>query len=964
VTHLDSLGREVVAISHNRWQRDGAMREEKAVTFSKLDAEGKPLWIEDARGNRVMEYITPPGAEAGYTPCYDIAGNVLAQYSMDGGGRWMVADAAGQPFHGWDANERAREDGSLVLEQRRVHTTYDALRRPLEQRLHLDGGAALVVERFVYGEAHPEAEARNLRGQAWRHDDPSGLVMQQRFDFQGNLLEASRQLSRSHRESVIDWATETPAEEVFSQRTSYDALGRMSRQENWHREGQPPAIYSPRYNQRGVLAGESLTVRGQETQAIRQISYDAKGQRTRIAYGNGTATRYHYDPETFRLLQLRTTRNSPGERLPEPPSLLRNANVLQNLYYTYDPVGNISEILDDAYEPVFFNNQRVEPRNRYSYDALYRLIEASGRENHQATDAPDRAEAEPYAVRFPISDQALRNYSQSYAYDAVGNILEIRHRADGGSWTRQSTYATNSNRLLRSWTGDGRRNAVDVRYDSHGSMLNLANTPEAYGLRWDYRDMIHRVNLGGGGQAFYSYDAGKQRSRKRIEHNGNRVEERLYLGGMEVYRRWLNGSLVEEIETHHLFAGEQRLLIVEDVQLTDNPNLNAGLLHRYQYGNHLGSVSLELTGDEDPQVISYEEYHPYGTTAYRARNAALRATAKRYRYTGMERDEETGLSYHTARYYLPWLGRWGSVDPIGVAAGLNLWSYTNAKSISFADTNGQCEISSEPRLTSAFSAWSSAMRGLGRAGANLIMSLPSLVGLATGNPDTVISEDDYPEPEYQQEQPNETIERPGGPPPDPPERPRSLQERVRRLRQVMQESYERRHGLQRPDIRRPGIVVIEPIQPPPAWVGAGLPPLEELLNPEVIPPPPAWVAGLPPLDELLNPEGRPPPNGAVVAPPTTEELPETTTESEETITTTRPVTDESRRLEESEPDVGTRASDSVPFYPMRPDGQVPIFIFPIFSPLPSFGLPSWLLRLLGISEAGSTSPILLAPTMA
>jgi len=362
--------------------------------------------------------------------------------------------------------------------------------------------------------------------------------------------------------------------------------------------------------------------------------------------------------------------------------------VLQNLDYTYDPVGNISEILDDAHEPVFFNNQRVEPRSRYSYDALYRLIETSGRENHQATDAPDRTEAEPYAVRFPISDQALRNYSQSYAYDAVGNILEIRHRADGGSWTRQSTYATNSNRLLRSWTGDGRRNAVDVRYDSHGSMLNLANTPEAYGLRWDYRDMIHRVNLGGGGQAFYSYDAGKQRSRKRIEHNGNRVEERLYLGGMEVYRRWLNGSLVEEIETHHLFAGEQRLLIVEDVQLTDNPNLNAGLLHRYQYGNHLGSVSLELTGDEDPQVISYEEYHPYGTTAYRARNAALNATAKRYRYTGMERDEETGLSYHTARYYLPWLGRWVAADRNSNEICPNLYAYVCAKPILLHDSSG------------------------------------------------------------------------------------------------------------------------------------------------------------------------------------------------------------------------------------------------------------------------------------
>jgi RHS repeat-associated protein len=238
---------------------------------------------------------------------------------------------------------------------------------------------------------------------------------------------------------------------------------------------------------------------------------------------------------------------------------------------------------------------------------------------------------------------------------------------------------------------------VDVRYDSHGSMLNLANTPEAYGLRWDYRDMIHTANLGGGGMAYYSYDAGKQRSRKRIEHNGNRVEERLYLGGMEVYRRWLNGSLVEEIETHHLFAGEQRLLIVEDVQLTDNPNLTAGVLYRYQYSNHLGSVSLELTGDVAPQVISYEEYHPYGTTAYRARNAALNATAKRYRYTGMERDEETGLSYHTARYYLPWLGRWGSCDPTKLIDGINIYSYSQNNTCALKDDSGTQSRPSSPQ---------------------------------------------------------------------------------------------------------------------------------------------------------------------------------------------------------------------------------------------------------------------------
>ena len=63
----------------------------------------------------------------------------------------------------------------------------------------------------------------------------------------------------------------------------------------------------------------------------------------------------------------------------------------------------------------------------------------------------------------------------------------------------------------------------------------------------------------------YNYDASKQRTRKRIEHEGDLTEERLYLGGMEVYRRWRGDDPVEEIETHHLFVEDQRVLLVEDV---------------------------------------------------------------------------------------------------------------------------------------------------------------------------------------------------------------------------------------------------------------------------------------------------------------------------------------------------------------------------------------------------------------
>ena len=48
-------------------------------------------------------------------------------------------------------------------------------------------------------------------------------------------------------------------------------------------------------------------------------------------------------------------------------------------------------------------------------------------------------------------------------------------------------------------------------------------------------------------------------------------------------------------------------------------------------------------------IISYEEYYPYGSTSYEA-GRSLRRSLKRYRYTGKERDEETGFYYHGARY--------------------------------------------------------------------------------------------------------------------------------------------------------------------------------------------------------------------------------------------------------------------------------------------------------------------------
>src|SRR5690606_18803068 len=113
----------------------------------------------------------------------------------------------------------------------------------------------------------------------------------------------------------------------------------------------------------------------------------------------------------------------------------------------------------------------------------------------------------------------------------------------------------------------------------------------------------------------------------------------------------------------------------------------------YQLENHLGSSSMEL--DHEGEVISYEEYHPYGTTAFHTTRGAAEVSAKRYRYTGKERDEETGLYYHGARYYAPWLGRWTAADPLGIAEpgrpDLNLYAYVRGKVLSFSEPNGTDE---------------------------------------------------------------------------------------------------------------------------------------------------------------------------------------------------------------------------------------------------------------------------------
>jgi hypothetical protein len=129
-----------------------------------------------------------------------------------------------------------------------------------------------------------------------------------------------------------------------------------------------------------------------------------------------------------------------------------------------------------------------------------------------------------------------------------------------------------------------------------------------------------------------------------------RREERSYVGPFEIWRSYDgSGATQDELETLHVMDSERRIAMVETVTWTDGDAVeDLEPKWRYQLDDHLGTSCGEVT--EAGLVIRWEEYHPYGTTALWSFDGTREVSGKRYRYTGMERDEETGLGYHSARY--------------------------------------------------------------------------------------------------------------------------------------------------------------------------------------------------------------------------------------------------------------------------------------------------------------------------
>lgn len=585
-----------------------------------------------------------------------LTGNAVLERNVDSGCTTSLYDATGHMADHWSANGTTRQ------------YLYDHCARPVAIQSRSDGNMR-TIQRISYGPADAGSAARNQCGRVCRHDDDSGTLLFDGYTLRG---ETSAQRQRFLSQLVApDWPTEVAARDALLE--PGDGYLSVSR---FDAGGAPIGLTDakgnrqvPRYDMTGQESARTLhTAAGTQHELALAIEFDAAARITRQSLGNGVARHTQYCERSGRLVHMQAVR-ARGE-------------IVQDLRYDYDPVGNVFSVTDATQATQYFANQRIEPTQCYSYDTLYQLTSASGRE---AANTDGHGPGMPGLQ--PLSDDSrLRNYTQRYTYDASGNLLQLRHVNGHSNWTRTLGVAHNSNRALPERDGQvPDEAAITAGFDQAG---NLRELQPGQRLIWNGSNQLEQVTPvaradGDDDYERYAYGHDGLRTRKFASaqgHGGARVTEVRYLPGLEIRTDSGRGEELYVIEAQ---AGGSGIRLLHWQSEPPESLTNDQL--RYSLDNALGSCTVELDGTA--QLLSREEYYPFGGTAcWTARNA-VEANYKTVRYSGKERDA-SGLYYYGLRYYAPWLQRWINPDPGGVIDGLNLYRMVGNNPITLRDEQG------------------------------------------------------------------------------------------------------------------------------------------------------------------------------------------------------------------------------------------------------------------------------------
>ena len=264
---------------------------------------------------------------------------------------------------------------------------------------------------------------------------------------------------------------------------------------------------------------------------------------------------------------------------------------------------------------------------------------------------------------------SLELYQQIYAYDTGNNLTNLSHQAKSNTWQQTISIHTSNNH--------GTENNKQNNFDANGNLLHLDNIAN---LDWYYNNTLNKLTKADKPNTtqYYVYDYQGKRVRTVTKSNHQVQSQRDYLPALDIsINQTKQQSTILHIGTHILSKSSENN--------TQPPHQT-----RYQLNSHLQSNTLEL--DDKAQTLSYEHYYPYGGTAIIAGKDKTQVQQKRYRYTGKERDDSSGLYYYGARYLAPWLTRWISPDATGVVDGLNLYVYVDNNPLKYIDPTGHVKV--------------------------------------------------------------------------------------------------------------------------------------------------------------------------------------------------------------------------------------------------------------------------------
>ena len=429
-----------------------------------------------------------------------------------------------------------------------------------------------------------------------------------------------------------------------------NSTGRLCRVE----EGPLQTTYS--YNQAGQITQFGRNVSGVNFSTT--TTYNPAGRMTTLGYPSGRNMAYEYDVNG-RLRTLRTTINGVitdiianrsynadgqlisqtlGNGITESRSY-NNAGVpvsvaygaLESLSYSYDDAGNIVQRTDGG------------GTRGFGYDGLNRIT----------------SETAGAAVT-------------SYVYDANGNRTQ---RASAGV-TLDYAYVGNK---LQTITNSVNYESESISTDVLGRRSDDQNGVRTY--NYNARGHLASVSIDSSLIAEYQYDYRGLRSRKTIHNPDNSVTVVLYHYDVE-------GHLIAETDAQGNTLHE--VLWVDDQPVAQINGSNIVYLHT----DHLDTP--RLASNSAGVVVWRWRSDAYGVGAVDDDvDGDLVKTEVNLRFPGQYFDAETGLHYNWNRYYEPTTGRYITSDPIGLAGGLNTYTYVENNPLGFADPSGLLRLQSD-----------------------------------------------------------------------------------------------------------------------------------------------------------------------------------------------------------------------------------------------------------------------------